>query len=182
MKIGIDIDDTITSFSEIYYAGVQKWCLENGVICSGDQNLLSNNILDYMLDTRQIWKEVMFDTALNIECRSNAKEVINKLLNEGHEIYLITARSNDLKKDYTEKTLEWLKKKNIKYTDVYFSAGNKIEALTKLNIDVMIDDNIQVMDNTLSLNKKGIIMNTMFNGNYCKCDRAYTWYDVYRKG
>ena len=26
---------------------------------------------------------------------------------------------------------------------------------------------------------KGIIMNTFFNSTYNKCDRAYTWYDVY---
>ena len=43
----------------------------------------------------------------------------------------------------------------------------------------MIDDNKQVIDNALDLNIKGIIMNTMFNSDYNKCDRAYTWYDVY---
>ena len=42
MKIGIDIDDTITNFSDVYYSGLQKWCLEKNIISSNSCCICSN--------------------------------------------------------------------------------------------------------------------------------------------
>ena len=178
MKIGIDIDDTLTSFSDIYYSELQKWLLKKGIIKYGD-NILSKDVKDISFDFKMFWNECMLDIALNIDCKNGASEIINKLLSEGHEVYIITARSNNFFNNYIENTIEWLKKRNINYTDSYFNSNDKIDVMKFLQLDVMIDDNKQVMDNVLDLNIRGIIMNTMFNYDYNKCDRAYTWYDVY---
>jgi acid phosphatase class B len=178
MKIGIDIDDTLTSFSDIYYSELQKWLLKKGIIKYND-NIFSKYVKDIKFDFKQFWKEVMLDIALNIECKNGASEIINKLLKEGHEVYIITARSNNFFDGYIEKTKKWLDKRNINYTDSYFNANDKVDIMRFLKLDVMVDDNKQVMDSAVDLNINGIIMNTMFNADYNKCDRAYTWYDVY---
>ena len=39
MKIGIDIDDTLTSFSDIYYSELQKWLLKKGIIKYNDKSI-----------------------------------------------------------------------------------------------------------------------------------------------
>ena len=178
MKIGIDIDDTLTSFSDIYYSELQKWLLKKGIIKYGE-NIFSKDVKDIKFDFKEFWNNCMLDITLNIECKNGASEIINKLLNEGHEVYIITARSNNFFDGYIEKTKKWLGKRNINYTDSYFNSNDKLDVMKFLKLDVMIDDNKQVIDNALDLNIKGIIMNTMFNSDYNKCDRAYTWYDVY---
>lgn len=179
MRIGIDIDDTLTSLSELFYTEMQKWCIEKEKLNLSDEKILTKNIYSNIKDYHLFWREVMEEKVLNMECKDGAKLIIDKLLEEGHEIYLITARSNDYYDNYIENTLEWLKNKNINYTEAYFECTDKRKVLNDLKIDIMIDDNKDVIDTALDLGIKGIIMNTFFNSTYNKCDRAYTWYDVY---
>jgi len=179
MRIGVDIDDTLTSLSELFYTEMQKWCIEREEIDNCDKKVLTKNVYANIKEYHSFWKEVMEEKVLNMECKDGAKLIIDKLLEEGHEIYLITARSNDYYDNYKENTVKWLKSKKINYTNIFFECTDKRKVLSELKIDVMIDDNKEVMDTVLDLNIKGIIMNTFFNSTYNKCDRAYTWYDVY---
>lgn len=179
MKIGIDIDDTLTSLSEIFYTKMQKWCIEKEGFSFNSEEILSAKVYSNIKNYHKYWEEIMMDKVLSMDCKIGAKQIIDKLIEDGHEIYLITARSNDYYKEYKEKTLVWLKNKEINYNEIYFECQNKEKILKDLGIEIMIDDNIQVMESVNELGIKGIIMNTFFNTAYDKCDRAYTWYDVY---
>ena len=77
------------------------------------------------------------------EIKPHAKEVINKLYDQGHQIVFWTCRSNactDGRKDLDEMR-EWLKENNIKYHKI----NENSEVVTygckpKIYYDILIDD------------------------------------------
>lgn len=179
MKIGIDIDDTITCMSEMYYPQMQKWYLENEKGNINNSSFKSKDVINCLEDFSAFWNKFIDDRIFNVNLKEGVIDVINKFIEEGHEVYIITARSNDYCCDFIEKTSKWLDQQNIKYKETHFNSKGKRDKLKDLNIDIMIDDSKEVMNVANELGVKGIIMNTFFNGDYNKCDRAYTWYDVY---
>ena len=73
--------------------------------------------------------------------------MINSLKNQGHQIYLITARSvldipkeQRNTKDITDITLNWLNKNNIYFNHLEMCCFNKDVFCKQNNIDVMIED------------------------------------------
>ena len=179
LKRGIDIDDTLINLSEIYYADMQKWCLEVEGINVNEESFLSKVITKSIHEHDKWWNKKVNKDVLTIKWRLGAKEVIDILLKEGHEVYVITARSNDSVNNFINKTKRWLKKRKINYTGIYFNAGNKKDIMKSLQLDLMIDDSIGVLESAKELNIKGIIMNSYYNTNYDGNPRAYTWYDIY---
>ena len=179
MKIGIDIDDTITCMSEIYYSQMQKWYLENEDGNVNNSFFQSKDIYNCLEDFSSFWDKFVEYKIFNVNIRDGAREVIDKLISEGHEIYIITARSNRDSENYIERSKNWLDKNDIHYKEAHFNSKGKRQKMIDLGIDVMIDDSKDVMDNAIDSGVKGIIMNTFFNTDYNKCNRAYTWYDVY---
>lgn len=143
MKIGIDLDGVVFDseknmrmYSELYDIQVLK---RNSTI--DRQELL--------FQKRYSWSEEEEQDFLNryhekIIVESNfmpgAKEVLEILKQEGHELIVITARGGLNKKmiDITKKRLE--ESKMDIFDKYYFAAENKVEVCKNENIDVMIDD------------------------------------------
>jgi uncharacterized protein len=68
---------------------------------------------------------------------AGAKEGIETLVNEGHEIIYITARTAEEK----DVTLRWLKKQQIPHEHVLFSGFNsKVDLVKEWDIEVFIED------------------------------------------
>lgn len=147
MRIGIDIDDTISDTATVMYQLMLKEDKKkrNTGIVDPDRHIFSPN-------GRFDWTEDEIDRFLydNFERESkkfkviqNADKVIAKLKEEGHEIYLITARSKNHWPDREKSTIEWLKFRGIKYDQLLFSkARDKSDELRQYKIDIMIDDSI----------------------------------------
>ncbi len=108
MKIGIDIDGVLTDIEQWQLDYGSKFYYEN--YCLGIKNYKgyeTNEIfdVDIKLDD-EFWNKYFRDYSINVEARKFANEVIYKLKEDGHEIYIITARGSFLSHSADVMTIE----------------------------------------------------------------------------
>ena len=137
MRIGIDIDDTMTNIKDKLNAAAMQYAksidynivdvYNNGNIY---QKLFNFNYeeLKYFLGTIQ---EEITDNAIP---RENCVEVINKLHNDGNGIYIITARDKEFQEDPYLQSKEWLEKNLIYYDKLIVNARDKGKLCIENNI------------------------------------------------
>lgn len=140
MRLGIDIDDTITKTTALYdkylhilYPDISSW-------------------LDISKEERlRFYEEYRPQIMSSFELQDNVQEVINKLKNKGHKIIIITARTNlGNVLNYQELTKEYLANYSIPYDEIYFDEELKGAKALDCHIDLFIDDNERVLDNVSS--------------------------------
>ena len=192
MRIGIDIDGVLTDVerqqldygSKFYYERYQKEIVD---FEGYDTNQIFN--VDDKLD-EEFWRKYFKEYSLNVEARKFASEVIDKLKQDGHQIYIITARGSFLShsadvmsiEENQQIVLNWLKNNHINYDKIIFSPEDKLDICKENNIDLMIEDKV---DNINKISK--IIPVICFHAGYnkdCKNSniiRCYSWYDIYSK-
>ena len=159
MRIGIDIDDTLVSTSESFDEVIKKYQINfdkswKDEWTREERDLIFNKYLEEIL--------------LEAKFKENSIKVINHLHDLGHELIVITARSNNYCKTIKEKTLDILQREGLKISKVYFEQNKKSDLAKNLNIDLMIDDSLYVYDN---MKKDGI--NCILFG-----DKIKTWNEV----
>lgn len=159
MRIGIDIDDTLVNSSKSFENVKVKYNLNfkksfKDKWNEEEKSLIFNNFL----------REIL----VNVELNKGAKEVIAKLIADGHELFIITARSNRYCNSIEEDTIKLIKSNNINITKIYFGEDRKSDICKKLNIDLMIDDSLYVYENM----KKENIDCILFG------DKIKTWKEV----
>lgn len=124
MKIGIDIDDTITD--------TRSCVFEYKRLAYPDRNheemLPSDLFLEFMT-------KYELEIHKNAKLKENVVESIQKLHNN-NEIIIITSRG--IKSENITK--EYLSKNNIPYDEIYFNVNEKGKLAKKLGIDIFIDD------------------------------------------
>ncbi len=182
MKIGIDIDGVLTN--------LEKWQIETG---KKFLNKEVENIEGYEIyqifnvpkqSDKEFWNKYLYEYVINEPAREGASETIQFLKEQGHEIYIITARYLTTRNDASGEEMrqivkEWLKKYQIYYDEIIFSPEDKVENCMKNNIDIMIEDKKENIEN-ISKNIPVICFNAEYN-KYCKAEkihRAYSWYDI----
>lgn len=186
MRIGIDIDGVLTDFEKWQLEVGSKFFIKYGkniVVPDGyDSDIIFN--VSREIDT-EFWHEYLYDYAKNEPARKFAGEVIDKLRQDGYEIYIITARylttrNDDLGRKMRRLVLDWLKNNKINYDKIIFSPEDKFEICKENNIGIMIEDKVENINNISK-----IIPVVCFNAGYNKSCygknifRVYTWYDVY---
>ena len=186
MRIGIDIDDTITNIKDKLTNAALKYAKSlNKKVQNIDYNIVdiynNGNIyqklfnfnyeeLKYFLGTIQ---EEITDNAIS---RENCVEVINKLHNDGNEIYIITARDKEFHEDPYLQSKEFLDKNSIYYDKLIVNARNKAMACIENNIDLLIDDSIS---NCLNSDNFGIDTITIGNKNNRGIKNVDNWEEIY---
>lgn len=96
MRIGIDIDGVLTNVEQFTIDYLTKFCVENKIeyhidFEKSDYDAFKTlNITEEQEDN--FWKEYIAFYATKEPARPFSSEVIKKLKQEGHEIYIITAR------------------------------------------------------------------------------------------
>lgn len=194
MRIGIDIDGVLTDVEQFTIDYLTKFCVENKIeyhidFEKSDYDAFKTlNITEEQEDN--FWKEYIAFYATKEQARPFASEVIKKLKQEGHEIYIITARWLSNREDKLGEHMRnlvknWLKEQDIFYDKLIFSKAKKEkkkEEVKEYKIDVMIEDNpnnIKELARLIPI----ICYDTSYNR---KCEskniiRCYSWYDVYKK-
>ena len=179
MKIGIDIDDTITNTCEFMteyvssYFGVTK------------EYLTQNNIyyfnlpLEFKDKEKDFYLFIFESKLLNIPVKENAKEVINKLKEEGNEIIIITARENDVYNNPFISTKEQLEYYGINY-DKLICTKEKRKACVEENIDVFIDDSMRNVNSVKDVVKNVYLFTSPYNKKfYVSFKRIDNWIQFY---
>ncbi len=188
MKIGIDIDNVISKFNEALleeYIKHDKELRNTGII-----NPKADYIRKGMFDwTEEEENDFYYNNieriATNLKPINNSSYYIQKLKNDGNEIYIITGRNNGEYKEPLKLTKDWLNNYNIVYdrlilTNAY-NKHEKTEVCIENNIDIMIEDSSSMC---LDLIKNGIkvyTMNTPYNQKETSFDRVSNWKEIYLK-
>lgn len=192
MRIGIDIDGVLTDIEQWQLDYGSKFYFEKyGKEIQNNEGYETTEIfkVDSKLDD-EFWTEYFKDYSTNVDVRKLASEVIQKLKQDGNEIYIITARGSFLShsasvmsiEDNKNIVLEWLRKNEIEYDKIIFSPEDKLSICLENNINVMIEDKVDNI-NKISTRIPVICFHAGYNKN-CKGNnifRCYSWYDIYSK-
>ena len=185
MKIGVDIDGVLTD--------VQKWIFDVGGRYFAKLGKSIVNFAAYSMkdvfevsdeECKSFWDENLFDYLSFVDVRENASKVISHLKEDGHEIVIITARSereffvDGKKKSSYDITKDWLNKNGICYDKLILTQEEKSKHCKLHEIDVMIEDspaNIDEISKTLPV----ICFDCEYNKDVKSDMRAKTWQEVY---
>ncbi len=195
MRIGIDIDDTLTNTQELLLTYAQKYDYEElNRETTIDRDKLYMTMCGSKLGIGMNWTEEETDTFKkkyhgevleNAPIKAFAKEMIDKLIRDGHQIIFITARNNDgdLIDDSYRISKNLLDKNNIKYHKLLTECTDKSVVCKEENIDIFIDDKIETCLKVANLGIKTFIMNTPLNNRIDEnqLTRVYSWVDIYYK-
>ena len=176
MNLGFDIDGVISNFTIQFVDIIQKRygaTLTDGDMYSYDVSLVLGITKDEVADI--VNETLKSDLPLN----PLAKETLDMLNAEGHNIYILTARSDEL----IEHTLDWLKQKAIPYKDVFHLTTGK-KNLVDVSIDLAVEDNLE---EAIELTKK-VKHVLLFDQPWNKTKnvkglikRVYNWPEVYEE-
>lgn len=159
MRIGIDIDETLTD-TEISI-----------------NEIIKRNNIDFNKKYNDIWtkEEVDFifgnfydEIIIGAKIKEGAKETLSKLKKDGHELFILTARNNDYSNNTQKLTYNFIEENKLDIKEVYFNQIKKSDLAKKLKIDLMIDDNKKIFENM----KKENIETILFG------DKIKTWEEV----
>ena len=188
MRIGIDIDNVISNFNDVLlkeYLKHDKELKDTGII-NEKANYIRNGMFDWSKEEEiEFYKTNIERIATNLKIINNADKFINKLLEDGNEIYIISGRDNGEYKDPYDMTKKWLAKNNILYTkliltNAYDSHAKTVECLNN-KIDIMIDDSTRICVDLKENGIKVLMMNTRFNQNDVDIERVSSWREIYSK-
>lgn len=143
MKIGIDIDNTITDTLPV----LKKYCkryndevVKRGLKMHHD-GVASYNLYDWTEEENMDFcVKYLEEVVLQAKVKENAKEVIWRLKNEGHEINIISSRAYPMFKTPYETTEKFLKENGIVYDKLLVGKIEKRDTCVDNNIDVLIED------------------------------------------
>ncbi len=190
MNIGIDIDDTISETFETLLPYSQKYTIEDlkrksKIDFRAD---LSNHFyIVYMNNWKEseainFWNKYYAEILKTVNIKTFAAEVINKLKEQGHKIYLITARWDMPGNDVKEITRKWLEEKEVNYDELIINASDKAKLVEENKIDIFIDDSFNNCKSIAeSTNSKVYMMTSRVNGNLNddKVKRVFSWPEIY---
>lgn len=181
MKIGIDIDDVITNTSEK---------IEEYVVKDINRQKLQEHMKEIMKGNPSEPEVISFcmENYLRVfekvKPKDNASKVIQNLLDKGNEIYLITARGENLEffRGSEKVTEKFLEDNNIKYTKIIFNAVNKAQLCVDNQIDIMIDDSIEHCEDIKNVGIKSIVFTSNVNKNTSTTvERVNNWLELENK-
>ena len=165
MRIGIDIDNTLCSTNKVS-SGIYK------KIYNDDFNKL-DKISQYEFIGEN--GDIIFDSC---PIEEKAKKIIDKLREEGNEIYIITARSDKRVKNIEERTIKYLYNNGINYDKIIFGQDEKYDIYEQFKLDIMLDDDYDVYEKISNMGGNCVLYNGSLN--YGKNgDKVYYWDEFY---
>ena len=178
MKIGIDIDDVIVDTS----LTLKKHFLE----FEGSIKLIPYIVEIMRGEVPDIAKEFIEKNIVKIlslvTLKENSVNIINKLIEEGNQIYIITSRGEKQYKGSEKLTLEFLKNNNIKFDKIFFNSLKKADICKESNIDILIDDSVKYCEEFEAIGGISILFTSIVNKNIStNVQRTNNWLDLYEK-
>lgn len=182
MKIGIDIDDTIAYTNEKLIEVAERYDKE----CLKGRSFKDRNAYKFVdmfywnNDNVQSFFNYIRGTNFFLELESIPGSVhfINKLYDEGFEIYFITFRTNK-NPLVLEKTKEWLKEKGYKYHKLFMRSDNKGVVCKENGVGIFIDNTYQNIVDADACGIDTILFDTVYNRDIDGVKRMKSWEEIY---
>lgn len=189
MRIGIDIDGVLTDIERFMIDYGSKYFFDNNIPVNLNPGFYDDVKMLNCTEGQAVdfWRKYIIYYFTEYSPRDFASQIIKKLKDEGHEIYIITSRNEyGVPTEYNGKikelTEQWLKENDILYDKIIYSEGSKLPYCIGNYIELMIDDYSKVIKEVS--NKIPVICyNCFYNADVEgeNITRAYSWYDVYSK-
>ena len=179
MKIGIDIDDTITNSWEClipYYS--KLFNIEEEVLRNSKPYYSAVSHLITLDEHYKIMLPVYDEVTPNVDLKPGVKEVIDKLYEMGCHITFITARGIDHTDAYKD-SKDYLDKHNIRYDKIITNAKDKAIVCKEQEIDVFIDDSIRNCEEVSNAGIETLLYETNYNSDYVGLKHAKDWNYIY---
>ena len=181
MRIGIDIDDTISNTAS--YLIEEAFVYDRLYKKKGVKDNTAYDFCDIFNWTRNdkydYYRYIYDNNIHNMPIKPHAREIINKLKKEGHKIYIITRRDSDIYKDPYKESKNWLKKNKVKFDKLIVKAKDKGLACKKLNVDIFIDDLPSNCKRVEEENIKVLMFDTPYNKEEKNYKRVVSWEEIY---
>ncbi len=187
MNIGIDIDNVISNFDEALLEEYLKH--DNDLRGTGIVNKdlhMTEGMFDWTeKEEREFYLANIERIVKTLNVKDGAKEYIDKLKQDGHNIFIITGRDNGEYTNPVEMTQKWLKKNNIYYDKLIFTNAykndkhGKTEKCFENNIDIMIDDSVHICKDCMENNITTLLMDRVFTRKEKGMTRVKNWKEIY---
>lgn len=182
MNIGIDLDGVLYDTENWFRV---ESCFYNEKIGGGEM-IAPEEVKAYKRynwtkeQENEFLKECLLEIENNAPMMYKAKEVLDRLVEDGHKIFVITSRGLVFSEEL-EITKKRLEKDNIKYEKLIFSTSDKGSVCKNLNVDVMIED---YKDYVLNIAESGIKCffyrgNILTQINHPNVTEVRNWGDIY---
>ena len=182
MRIGIDVDDTICSTNETILIEADRYDKE----VLGGTGIKNKDAFEFteMMHWPKEGKGRFFKDRLEYimdkaPIKDGAVEVINKLYEEGNEIYFITYRKDKYIKDPYLLTKNYLDRHGIKYNKLIANSGDKGIVCFNNKIDIFIDDSVNHCADVELYGIKVYLFDSLYNKDNIKFYRVKNWYQIY---
>ena len=185
MRIGLDIDNVISDFDKgLLEAFIKEDRNKRNSGIINENVHITKGMFDWTSEEiKEFFLTKMEELARQLTLREDAKYYMDKMLKDGHELYLITHRSLKEYKDPYNLTLEWLKHHDINYTKLILSkTPDKSEECKENKIDIMIDDRVSQCKKMIDNGIHCLAMATRYNGeDLIDIDHINTWKELYER-
>jgi len=188
MRIGIDIDNVISNFNEELlkeYIDHDKELRNTGIV-NKNADYIRRGMFDWTEDEEiNFYKNNIERIAKNLKVKDGAKEYIDKLIEDGHIVYIITGRDNGEYSEPYNMTKKWLDDNSIKYhllilTNAYKNDKHgKSEKCKENNVELMIDDSVNICQDCIDNNITTLLMDTPYNKKV-DMPRVHNWKEIYK--
>jgi hypothetical protein len=187
MNIGIDIDNVISNFDEALLEEYLKH--DNDLRGTGivNKNLhMTEGMFDWTeKEEREIYLANIERIVKKLNVKDGAKEYIDKLKQDGYNIFIITGRDNGEYTNPVEMTKKWLNENNIYYDKLIFTNAykndkhGKTEKCFENNIDIMIDDSVHICKDCMENNITTLLMDRVFTRKEKGMTKVKDWKEIY---
>ena len=183
MRIGIDIDNTITDTLPVLKQYCKKYNDEvvKRNLPMNEKGFATTNLYDWTEEEEGgFCRKYLEEAVMKATIKQNADKIIRKLKEEGNTIYIITARLKHHFREPYKITEKFLRENGIVYDELMVGITNKKQCCIDKNIDIMLDDepqNISTISQTIPVIVFEAIHNEECNGN--NIIKVKNWNEAY---
>lgn len=190
MKIGVDCDGVLTDLSAYIFDRGRRY-FRHDERNTGVYNVSGIFQCSKKEETR-FWLRYFFPYCKNWPPRPGAVETINRLHDEGHKLYEITARMFVTRRDplgwYSRRVFTgWMAHHGFCFDNIYFcaekrTAAEKLAGCRQYAVDLMIDDKPDVALHLAENGVRVLLFDAPYNQGVQHEDiiRVYSWEDIER--
>lgn len=167
MNIGLDIDNVISAFDEaiLHNVLIEDKKKRNAGIINPKARHITKGMFDWSEEeVHEFYAENMERIAKDLRTRRDCRKYMDKLIEDGHTLILISHRAYPDYKQPEKTTLDWLKKRKINYHKLVLSKlPDKTQECIENKINIMIDDRSTQCKKMRDQGVECILMLTKFN-------------------
>lgn len=187
MNIGFDIDGVLTNEEDYLTECLTKYVYENNLPDITNPLGFETRKYDDMEKMFSIYLDnFVWEYAENWKPRLFASEIIHKLRQDGHKIFIITSRRPAVTGTKSDEKMQsviknWLSKNKIEYDGLFFEKDKTIK-MKELKLDAMVEDNPETIPTFVKITHT-FCFDNRYNThlNLENMTRVYSFYDLYRK-